>query len=74
MILLVKIRMSYLFCEVMLRRKSKVDRHVTIAGIIGALAKFRKVTISFVITVCLSIRTSARTSVVPHETTRIPLD
>jgi len=40
------------------------------ACILGVFAKLRKETISFVMSVCLSVRPSVR----PHGTTRLPLD
>ena len=43
---------------------------VLICRFLGAFAIFRKVTISFVMSVCLSVCTSVR----PHGTTRLPLN
>jgi hypothetical protein len=47
----------------------KNDKNFFLKALLGAFAKLRKATITFVMSICPSVRLS-----VPHETTQLPLD
>ena len=48
-----------------------IPHSFTFTGLFGAFAKLRRETISFVMSVCLSVRQSVSQSVCPYGTTRL---
>jgi len=55
-------------------RTANLSSHPNTFVILGAFAKLRKATISFVMSVCPPIPPSVRPSICPHGTTRLPLE